>query len=77
MIGIGRYNLLVGKSGGNEGWWKYAASAVVLFGVVWWAAIGSQVSGLLRVCSEVCVRTVLLWCVCKRFVAPTDDRMWM
>ena len=44
MIGIGRYNLLVGKSGGNDGWWKYAASAGVLFGVVWWAAIGSQVS---------------------------------
>jgi len=44
MIGIGRYNLLVAKSGGNDGWWKYVASAVALVGVIWWAAIGSQVS---------------------------------
>ena len=44
MIGIGRYNLLVGKSGGNDGWWKYAASGVALLLVIWWAAVGSQVS---------------------------------
>ncbi len=44
MIGIGRYNLLVAKSSGNDGWWKYAATALALVAVFWWAAIGSQVS---------------------------------
>ena len=44
MIGIGRYNLLVGQSQGNPGWWKYALAALGGLGVVWWAAIGSQVS---------------------------------
>lgn len=44
MISIGRYNLLVAKSSGNEGWWKYAGAAVIGCIVLWWAAIGSQVS---------------------------------
>ena len=44
MISIGRYNLLVGASAGNAGWWKYAVAAVAGLGVIWWAAIGSQVS---------------------------------
>lgn len=44
MIAIGRYNILVGKSAGNEGWWKYAVALAVAVGVLWWAALGSQVS---------------------------------
>jgi phosphonate transport system permease protein len=44
MISVGRYNVLVGKSTGNEGWWKYAAAAVAGLAVLWWAAIGSQIS---------------------------------
>ncbi|MDP9895481.1 phosphonate transport system permease protein [Variovorax boronicumulans] len=44
MIAIGRYNLLVAKSGGNPGWWKYALVGLAALGVMWWAAIGSQVS---------------------------------
>ncbi|HYF54385.1 MAG TPA: hypothetical protein VEA41_09015, partial [Salinarimonas sp.] len=44
MIGIGRYDFFVGKSGGNEGWWKYAVALVLGAGVLWWAAIGSQLS---------------------------------
>ncbi|MDO9402493.1 MAG: phosphonate ABC transporter, permease protein PhnE [Polaromonas sp.] len=44
MINVGRYNLLIGASSGNAGWWKYAVAAVAGFGVLWWAAIGSQVS---------------------------------
>ena len=44
MISIGRYNLLVARSSGNEGWWKYAGAVVIGFAVLWWAALGSQVS---------------------------------
>jgi phosphonate transport system permease protein len=44
MISVGRYNLLVARSAGNEGWWKYAAAALAAIGVLWWAAIGSQIS---------------------------------
>ena len=44
MISIGRYNLLVAKSSGNDGWWKYVAAAVAAVALLWWAAIGSQVS---------------------------------
>lgn len=44
MINIGRYNLLVGPSAGNAGWWKYLGIAAAGLGVVWWAAIGSEVS---------------------------------
>ncbi|MES3011029.1 MAG: phosphonate ABC transporter, permease protein PhnE [Pseudomonadota bacterium] len=44
MISLGRYNLLVAKSAGNDGWWKYACAAAAGVAVVWWAAIGSQVS---------------------------------
>lgn len=44
MIQIGRYNLLVARSAGNPGWWKYAAAALAGIGVTWWAGIGSQVS---------------------------------
>ncbi|PKO44287.1 MAG: phosphonate ABC transporter, permease protein PhnE [Betaproteobacteria bacterium HGW-Betaproteobacteria-3] len=44
MIRIGRYDLLVGQSGGNAGLWKYLSAAVAGIGVLWWAAIGSQVS---------------------------------
>jgi phosphonate transport system permease protein len=44
MIGIGRYDFFVGKSGGNEGWWKYAVALAAGAGVLWWAAVGSQLS---------------------------------
>ena len=44
MIAIGRYNLLVGKSAGNEGWWKYLGLAGIGVAVLWWAAKGSQIS---------------------------------
>jgi phosphonate transport system permease protein len=44
MISIGRYSLLVGASGGNASWWKYLVAAAAGAGIIWWAAIGSQVS---------------------------------
>lgn len=44
MISIGRYNFLVAKSTGNEGWWKYAGAAVLGVGIFWWAALGAQLS---------------------------------
>jgi phosphonate transport system permease protein len=44
MITVGRYNLLVGPSGGNAGWWKYLVAAAGGVGIIWWAAIGAQVS---------------------------------
>lgn len=44
MINIGRYNLLVGPSAGNSGWWKYLSIAAAALAVIWWAAIGSEVS---------------------------------
>jgi phosphonate transport system permease protein len=44
MIAIGRYNLLIARSGGNPGWWKYLVAAAAGLGVLWWAAIGAQVS---------------------------------
>ena len=44
MIAIGRFNVLIAKSGGNPGWWKYAVAVLAGIGVLWWAAIGSQVS---------------------------------
>ncbi|MCY1164502.1 MAG: phosphonate ABC transporter, permease protein PhnE [Pseudomonadota bacterium] len=44
MINIGRYNLLVGPSAGNTGWLKYISIAAAGLGIVWWAAIGSEVS---------------------------------
>jgi phosphonate transport system permease protein len=44
MIAIGRYKLLVASSAGNPGWWKYVGATLVGIGVMWWAAIGSQLS---------------------------------
>ncbi|HSW19522.1 MAG TPA: phosphonate ABC transporter, permease protein PhnE [Ramlibacter sp.] len=44
MISIGRYDFFVAKSSGNEGWWKIVAGVVAGVGVLWWAAIGSQIS---------------------------------
>lgn len=44
MISIGRYNLLVAKSSGNDGWWKYAAAFVAGVAIFYWAGIGSQIS---------------------------------
>lgn len=44
MITLGRYDLLVGQSAGNKGWWKYLVFVLVAIAVLWWAAIGSQVS---------------------------------
>ena len=44
MISIGRYNFLVAKSTGNEGWWKYAGAAVLGVGIFWWAALGAEPS---------------------------------
>jgi phosphonate transport system permease protein len=44
MISIGRYNLLVAKSSGNDGWWKYVAAFAAAVAVFYWAAIGSQIS---------------------------------
>lgn len=44
MIRVGNYSLLVARSAGNPGWWKYASAAAVGACVVWWAGIGSQVS---------------------------------
>lgn len=44
MISIGRYNLLVGQSNGNAGWWKYLAGSAAGVAVLWWAGIGSEVS---------------------------------
>jgi len=44
MIGIGRYKLLVGPSEGNAGLAKYLAITAGAVLVMWWAAVGSQVS---------------------------------
>lgn len=44
MTGIGRYKLLIGQSAGSTGWWKYGATAAAGMAVLWWSAIGSQVS---------------------------------
>jgi len=44
MISLGRYNLLVGASGGNAGWWKYLVATAGGIGIIWWAAIGAQLS---------------------------------
>ena len=44
MIGIGRYKLLVGPSEGNSGLGKYLAISAAALLVLWWAAVGSQVS---------------------------------
>jgi phosphonate transport system permease protein len=44
MIDIGRYKFLVGASVGNPGRWKFMLAATVGLVVIWWAAIGSEVS---------------------------------
>jgi phosphonate transport system permease protein len=44
MIGIGGYRLLVQRPAGALGWWKYGLMLPAAVGVLWWAAIGSQIS---------------------------------
>lgn len=43
-MNVGSYSLLVARPSGNFGWWPRAATGLVIVGVLWWAARGSQVS---------------------------------
>jgi phosphonate transport system permease protein len=41
---VGTYSLLVARPSGNYGWWPRIGIAAIVVIVLWWAAIGSQVS---------------------------------
>lgn len=43
-MNIGSYTLLVARPSGSAGWWPRAGVAVLVVAVLWWAALGSQVS---------------------------------
>ncbi|MBP6018308.1 MAG: phosphonate ABC transporter, permease protein PhnE [Burkholderiaceae bacterium] len=44
MISVGPYKLLLAKTGEGTSWWKLLTGVVVSIAVLWWAALGSQVS---------------------------------
>jgi phosphonate transport system permease protein len=44
MVSLGSYALLVARPSAATGWWPRIAIAAAVVGVLWWAALGSQVS---------------------------------